>query len=196
MSLRRKRKCTALLKPKGKSGGNVGTLLQQSCLPGSRHRHPLLLYETQLKHSFSAEILLFSIPAEAVPLSANAIALAALPKGSPPPRWPPTTSGEASAVVLSPPEIWDTVGTAVGTAMLQVRPTLRTPPRNLSCFVPGRPNPKSCKNHHASGADEVLPNAKQLINSRTVCQKPSLLAAVAAEIPHFTFHHLSKDMNK
>lgn len=104
MSLRRKPKCTALVKPKGKSGGNVGRLLQQSCLPGSRHRHPLLLYETWLKHSFSAEILLFSIPAEVVPLSANVIALAALPKASPPPRWPPTTSGEASSVVFTPRE--------------------------------------------------------------------------------------------
>lgn len=85
-------------------------------------------------------------------------------------------------------------GVCEGQRWGQVRPFgLGTPPGSLLLYHAWKPQPQKC---HTSGADEVSPNAKQLINSQAACQKPSLLTALVAEISHFMCHHLSLDMNK
>lgn len=61
-----------LVKPTGSRDGNMGMLLQQSCQPGSCHQHSLLLQETRQKFPFSAEIIFFSVLAEAVLSSGSA----------------------------------------------------------------------------------------------------------------------------
>lgn len=61
-----------LVKPTGSRDGNMGMLLQQSCQPGSCHQHSQLLQETRQKFPFSAEIIFFSVLAEAVLSSGSA----------------------------------------------------------------------------------------------------------------------------
>lgn len=129
------------MKPTGSRDGNTGMLLQQSCQPGSCHQHSLLLQETQQKFPFSAEIVFFSVLAEAVLSSGNA---------TPFPRAHLHLAGthQLQGGLLSPGGFGDTRDTVVAAVP---RSDLSPGTLRSSCSsVPGSPNPKSCKKHPAS----------------------------------------------
>lgn len=153
------------MKAKGSSDGDTGMLLQQSCQPGSCHQHSLLLQETRQKCSFLAEIVLRSGLAEAALSSGNAPSLLPLPKA----HLDHAGTDELRRGLLSPRGIGGCKGRGADSGA-EVRPAPRAPLRSSCCSVPGSPNPKSCKKHPASGADEVLGNARQLIKGQRTCQ--------------------------